>query len=264
MDFIVAFFIQMSFSLLKYFFFAGIPFLIFYKLFKVYFLKNKIQNRWAKQKHFRNEIKNSLISSFVMVLFILLILNTNAIDHSRFYFEINEFPIWYWPLSILFALLVHDTYFYWAHRLMHFPFLYKRFHLVHHKSVNPSPFASFSFHFLEAIVEGAAIIPIVFLVPMHYSSIILFSILSFSVNVYGHLGFEIAPKWFRKSILFEVINTSVHHNLHHSKFDGNYGLYTRFWDRVMGTECLDYVEKYDKIQDQRLKKKLNHSTLVVN
>ena len=28
---------------------------------------------------------------------------------------------------------------------------------------------------------------------------------------------------------------SVAHNLHHKKFDGNYGLYLLFWDRLMGT-----------------------------
>ena len=71
------------------------------------------------------------------------------------------------------------------------------------------------------------------------------------VNVYGHLGYEIAPKWFRNSFLFEIINTSTHHNLHHHKFKGNYGLYFRIWDRIMKTEHPDYVKEYDKIQQRR-------------
>ncbi|MHA4894836.1 sterol desaturase family protein [Pedobacter sp. PWIIR3] len=47
------------------------------------------------------------------------------------------------------------------------------------------------------------------------------------------------------------MNTSIHHNLHHSKFKGNYGLYFRFWDRLMGTENPNYVKEYDRIQNQR-------------
>ncbi|NBW42885.1 MAG: hypothetical protein EBR29_03555, partial [Sphingobacteriia bacterium] len=31
------------------------------------------------------------------------------------------------------------------------------------------------------------------------------------------------------------VNTSRHHNLHHARFQGNYGLYFLIWDRWMGT-----------------------------
>jgi len=86
---------------------------------------------------------------------------------------------------------------------------------------------------------------------MHPVTILLFTITGFIINVYGHLGYEVAPKWFRYSWLFEILNTSVHHNLHHSKFKGNYGLYFRIWDRLMGTEHPDYVKEYDKLQKQR-------------
>ena len=79
--------------------------------------------------------------------------------------------------------------------------------------------------------------------------------MSLFINVYGHLGFEITPKWFRKSFLFEILNTSVHHNLHHEKFNGNYGLYFRVWDRIMKTENPNYVKSFDAIQQKRFDKK---------
>jgi sterol desaturase/sphingolipid hydroxylase (fatty acid hydroxylase superfamily) len=90
--------------------------------------------------------------------------------------------------------------------------------------------------------------------PMHPTGIFMFVILAFIINVYGHLGYEIAPLWFRKTFLFEVFNTSVYHNLHHSKFKGNYGLYFRIWDRLMGTEHPDYVNNYDSVQKNRQNK----------
>jgi lathosterol oxidase len=89
------------------------------------------------------------------------------------------------------------------------------------------------------------------LIPIHPLTIILFTVIGFMINVYGHLGYEIAPRWLRGSFLFEVVNTSVHHNLHHSKFKGNYGLYFRVWDRLMGTEHPDYVKDYDRVQQNR-------------
>ena len=138
------------------------------------------------------------------------------------------------------------------HRLLHHKGLFKFTHVLHHQSTNPSPWASYSFHLFEAITEGAILLVLVFLLPVHPISLMLFTISSFLINVYGHLGYEIMPEWFRHTWMFEVFNTSVHHNLHHSKFKGNYGLYFRIWDRMMGTENPDYVKEYDRLQQQRL------------
>ena len=90
-----------------------------------------------------------------------------------------------------------------------------------------------------------------FIVPLHPYTLVFFGFSIFAINVYGHLGYEIAPKWFRQSFLFELLNTSVYHNLHHSKFKGNYGLYFRIWDRMMGTENKNYVEEFERIQARR-------------
>lgn len=94
----------------------------------------------------------------------------------------------------------------------------------------------------------------------------MFILGGFLINVYGHLGYEIAPKWFRYSVLFQILNTSTHHNLHHSKFKGNYGLYSRFWDRVMKTENPDYVKYYDQIQEKRFgpRTEENQETMVAS
>lgn len=241
----------MGFSLIKYFVFTGIPFFIFYKFFYSCFLRNKIQERLAKKKDFLREIGNSMVSSVVMVLVSVVILKTSLVEYSSIYTDIHSHSLWFIPLGVVFSYLLHDTYFYWTHRLLHTKLLYKRFHLVHHKSINPSPFSSFSFHFMEALIAAIVTIPIVFIIPIHPIAILIYSLLSFAMNVYGHLGYEIMPKWFRRTVLFKIFNTSVHHNMHHSKFVGNFGLYTRFWDRLLGTEYSDYEASYDKIQHQR-------------
>lgn len=238
-------------NLLRYLLIAGITFFVFYKWFPAYFLKNKIQSKIAVTKDFIREIKHSAQTTVVIAVVSFLIFSTPLAKYTQVYFNFNEKPLWWIPVSILLMLAIHDTYFYWMHRAIHHPKLFKYIHLVHHKSNNPTPLASYSFHVSESILEGL-IAPILLLaLPLHPLSLLIFSSVAFLFNVYGHLGYEIMPRWFRKSFLFEIFNTSTHHNLHHSKFKGNYGLYFRFWDRIMKTEHPDYVIEYDKLQRRR-------------
>ena len=238
-------------NLTKYFLLAGIPFIIFYVWLSERYSKNKIQSRNAKKNDFMREILHSIQATIVFAIVVLLVLKTPLRDYTQFYQNSSDFHTWWIPVSVLLALIVHDTYFYWMHKMVHHPTLFKRVHLVHHKSVNPSPWASFSFHFFEALFEAMVAPIILLLIPMNITSLIIFGFVSFAFNVYGHLGYEIAPKWFRHSFLFQLMVTSTHHNIHHSKFKGNYGLYFRFWDRIMDTEHPDYVKEYDIIQERR-------------
>jgi len=79
----------------------------------------------------------------------------------------------------------------------------------------------------------------------------IFITLSFMINVYGHLGFEIVPARFRNSIWFKILNTTVYHNMHHSHVQGNYSLYFRHWDRWMKTENKNYEPYFDKVLERR-------------
>jgi sterol desaturase/sphingolipid hydroxylase (fatty acid hydroxylase superfamily) len=171
--------------------------------------------------------------------------------YTLIYTDSNTYPLWWLPVSLGLSLVIHDTYFYWMHRFLHHDRLFRHSHVVHHLSTNPSPWSSYSFHFFEAILEGIVVIVLVLVLPMHPSVIVAFTFVSFMINVYGHLGYEIMPKGLRKSFLFEIINTSTYHNFHHRKFKGNYSLYFRHWDRLMKTEHPDYVKEYDRIQEQR-------------
>lgn len=238
-------------TLVRYFLIAGVAFLAFYIIWGGRFSKNKIQGRSASAKDFFREIMHSGLSSLVLSVEACLVLFTPLRAHTLLFRSAGGYALWWLPVSVGLSLVIHDAYFYWMHRLLHHPRLFKYTHLVHHLSVNPSPWASYSFHFLEAVGEGFIVIILAFILPMQDLGIILFTIASFLINVYGHLGYEIMPKGLRTSFWFGIINTSVYHNLHHSKFKGNYGLYFRHWDRWMGTENPDYEKEYDKVQARR-------------
>ena len=238
-------------TLIRYFILAGIPFLIFYIFLRNQSKKLKIQDRPAKNKDFIREIIHSTLSSLVLSIEAMLVLATPLRNHTLIYKNLSDYPYWWIPVSLVLSLVIHDTYFYWMHRLLHHKSIFRYTHHVHHQSTNPSPWAAYSFHVWEAIADGAIIILLVFLLPMHTVTLFLFAVIGFIINVYGHLGYELMPKGLRRSFLFNIINTSVYHNIHHSKFHGNYSLYFRHWDRWMKTENPDYVKEYDRVQEKR-------------
>jgi lathosterol oxidase len=240
-----------SITIARYFIIAGVPFAIFYLSRPGHFQKQKIQERNAARNDFRREILNSLLTSVVLTFMGLMVFFTPIKKYTLAYNEVSDYPVWWIPVSVILSLVIHDSYFYWMHRILHHRRLFGIAHVEHHKSTNPSPWASYSFHFFEAWAEGLVLILLAFILPMHPIAIIAFIILGFIINVYGHLGYEITPKWFRHSFLFGIVNTSVYHNMHHSKFNSNFGLYFRFWDRLCQTEHPDYEKEYDKVQLKR-------------
>jgi Delta7-sterol 5-desaturase len=246
---------------MRYLLLAGLAFVFFYIILKNKVTVNKIQQRIASSKDFRREFINSLLNGFVFALMGYLLMYTPVKDATKIYTDISSYhPAWL-PASVLIMLVFHDTYFYWMHRIAHHKAIFRFVHLVHHKSTNPSPLAAYSFHILETILESGVIFIFPFLVPVHPLAFLMFSTIALLINVYGHLGYEILPKWFRTSLLFQFLSTSVYHNLHHSKFKGNYGLYFRVWDRLLHTENPDYVKEYDRIQTARFGKKQEADTI---
>jgi sterol desaturase/sphingolipid hydroxylase (fatty acid hydroxylase superfamily) len=232
-------------TLLRYILLAGTAFLVFYVIFKKKLLLSKIQQKFPKNKDYFREIAFSFITFLIFTLVGVGLYNPTVRPYTNTYFQISDYGYLYLFFSFLLMIIMHDTYFYWAHRFMHHPKVFRYFHYVHHQSTNPSPWASFSFQPLEAMVEAGIFIIFAFSIPLHFYVLIAFLIFMTAYNVYGHLGWELYPKKFEKSSLGKWINTSISHNLHHQYFKGNYGLYFMFWDRWMGTVSKNYAETFE-------------------
>jgi sterol desaturase/sphingolipid hydroxylase (fatty acid hydroxylase superfamily) len=107
---------------------------------------------------------------------------------------------------------------------------------VHHKSVNPTPFSSFSMDWTEMLLEFGIFPLLILIVPLHPLAFSIFTFIAFMFNIMGHLGYEIIPAKVVNSKIGQLINSSTKHNQHHEKFHFNYGYYFTFWDRIMKTE----------------------------
>lgn len=152
-------------------------------------------------------------------------------------------PVWFW-VSLALMIVAHDAYFYWAHRLMHDPRLFRRFHRRHHLSHNPSPFTAYSFDLGEAAVMAIFLPLWVMVVPTPWPAVGLFVLHQIVRNTMGHAGYELMPARRDGRPLLDWMTTTTHHDLHHAQARWNYGLYFTWWDRWMGTEHPDYHAHY--------------------
>jgi len=234
----------------RYFLMAGIVFVLFYIIFKKMMLLRRIQSKFPKTKDYGRDIFYSAIS---VGIFAAVSVSTFTFlkPYTNIYDDINKYGMPYYYFTFIWMFFLHDAYFYWSHRLMHHPKIFKYVHLIHHKSTNPSPWTAYAFHPFEAVIEASIITVIAFSIPTHRSAIFIYTLFQIAYNVYGHLGFEIFPKKFNTHWFGKWLNTSVAHNMHHRYFVKNYGLWTTIWDRMMGT----MNERYDEVYQQTTEKK---------
>ena len=195
------------------------------------------------------------ISILIFGAVVLLVLWAGNKGLTLAYTQLNKYGYGYYILSIVLMVVLHDTYFYWTHRLMHWKPFFKIAHKIHHLSTNPTPFAAYAFHPIEAIIEVGIIPLIAFTIPYHVTALLIFTLYSLLVNVIGHLGFELFPKGFATNKIFKWHNTSTHHNMHNRLFKCNYGFYFNFWDTIMQTNHHGYEKSFEEVVENRLNEK---------
>ncbi|MGC4103418.1 sterol desaturase family protein [Ferruginibacter sp.] len=233
----------------RYIVLAFIATLVFYVLFRKKWQFKKIQSNFPRSKDYAREIIYSILTIIIFgFVGYTVLIYPPVVKYTLTYSNIKAYGWAWYFLAYPVMLVLHDTYFYWTHRLMHHPAIFKYTHLVHHKSTNPSPWAAYAFHPFEAVVEAGIQVLFVFILPLHITHFFFFFFFMIVYNVYGHLGYELYPKGFSKSRVGKWINTSVNHNQHHQYFKGNYGLYFLWWDRWMGTIRSDYDTRFEEVK----------------
>ena len=195
-------------------------------------------NPVRRQRQIRDEVRWSLISAIIYGVPAGLTLELwRGHGMTQLTTRLDSPLDWVWlPLSILIYLFLHDSWFYWTHRWMHGPRLFKAVHAVHHASKPPTAWAAMSFHPWEAI-SGAVLLPaLAFLIPIHVGAMMVVLLVATVMGVTNHMGWEMFPRswvngWFGRHMI-----SASHHEAHHRHYNCNYGLYFRFWDRVCNTD----------------------------
>ena len=219
-----------------YFLIAGCAYLMCYKYLRNKLIDKKIQNTFPDNSVVKREIYHSIRTILIWAIGGLIIVVAVKLGYTKIYMALEKFGWGYLVVCVVVMVVVHDTYFYWAHRLMHHPLIYKHTHVTHHKFTNPTPWSAFTFGPMEAILQFGIIPLFVFTFPLHWSAVAIFILNMIAINVLGHLGFELFSKKFISSWLGRLSNTSTHHNIHHIRPKYNFGIYFIIWDRWMNTE----------------------------
>lgn len=222
---------------------AGLVSLVLFGLFRRYSSQHKIQKHSASSHDIAREVTFSLITTGVYALVALVTIKLESAGILQVYSDWDSYGLIYGLLSLPLVLILHDAYFYWVHRLMHHRKLYKHFHLLHHRSRTPTPWAAYAFAPGEAFLMALFMPIVTFIMPMHV--IIIFAFLAIMIlrNAMGHSGIEFHPRGWVDGP-FDMFTTTTHHDLHHQRTRGDYGLYFTWWDRWMGTEFKDYKERF--------------------
>lgn len=251
---------QFKLNFIRYYPIAGAAFVIFWLWKKQYLAKFRIQPKFPRWERVRFEITQSAITLIVFTAIGTSVVTARKAGYlpGEIYGDPQKYGGWPYMLFTIVAVTVwHETWFYWIHRLMHHKKIYRYLHRVHHRSTNPSPFAAYNFHALEAFLEAIYLVIFTCVFPMQFWVIIGHTFYAMVMNIWWHLGYEFFPAWWTKNPLTQWINSSTHHNMHHEKFNGNYSLYFNFWDRIMGTNFPDYEKRFAEVTAQRRTTKVN-------
>lgn len=128
----------------------------------------------------------------------------------------SENPVGFVALFFL-VPFIHEVGFYFAHRLLHWPPLYRAAHKLHHRNINPGPWSGLSMHPIEHVLYFSPIL-LIFVIPSHPIHMINLASRLGVAPAQGHTGFD------RMVVGNE---STMHlpyyaHYLHHKYFEVNY------------------------------------------
>jgi Delta7-sterol 5-desaturase len=133
-------------------------------------------------------------------------------------------------LELLALLVWNDIHFYAVHRTLHHPALLRHVHAAHHRSVVTTPWSTYAFHPVEALLLGSVLLPPMLVWSFTPVALVLLPILSLTYNVIGHGNVRALPR------RWQWLSNAHDHHLHHACHRGNYGFLFTFMDRLFGTQ----------------------------
>jgi lathosterol oxidase len=235
--------------LVRYFLVAGGTYLFFYSPLSPSFTDRNPRNQSPSWHSIQRDIYLSVLSTGVFALAAALIMSEYSWGITRLYSHYQQYGVWYVGFSYGAVLILQDTYFYFTHRLFHHPRLFRWFHQGHHRSRYPTPWTSFAFDPLEAIVQSLFLIGVVFIIPLHFVTLLAVLTTMTAWAVLNHLGLDRLPLSFPHHWLGRWLIGPAHHSIHHLKYTVHYGLYFTFWDTLLGTHDPSYSRTLHALQN---------------
>lgn len=141
-----------------------------------------------------------------------------------------------WP-ELLLGLLVLDLLIYLQHRLFHRIPVFWRIHRMHHTDLDLDVSTGNRFHPIEIALSLLVKMAAVLLFGISAISVLLFEVILNATSLFSHanLSLPIAlDRWLRLVLVTPDMHR-VHHSIHPSETDSNFGFCQPWWDRLLGT-----------------------------
>lgn len=235
---------------LRYFGLAGGVYLLVFLLFRRSLGMYRIQDAFPSLRAVAHEVRWSLSNMLCTGVSTLFLYHLIQSGQTPMYYVVGERGWLYFVLSVAAGILAYDTWFYWQHRILHLPWLFRHVHRIHHRSTNPTAFGAFAHHPVETLMCNAFFIVLVKTIPLHSMAFALIGAYLFGTAIVAHLGYEFLWKGFTRHRLSRHIGTSTYHNMHHRYAGMNYGVILTCWDRLMGTLHPEYDRTFDAIKSR--------------
>ena len=130
----------------------------------------------------------------------------------------DNFSVYYLPSDLFFIITGTEILFYTLHRVAHHPKIYAKIHKKHHELTAPVGLGALYCHPLEMVLVNLP--PVVLpglILGVSYTSIMIYGILAtFNTVVESHGGYKMSTCNNNACRAF--------HDIHHEKFNGNFGL----------------------------------------
>lgn len=251
MDVILLYFKRVAIAWGWHFLVTGASMLIIYYWQRERFFRFKVQPSFPPTAFVIRDLWTSLVAAFVLGVEQVTLQIYSDTGATAMYSQIEKYGWGYLIFSSIVLLVVHDVWFYWLHRFLHLPFMFKHVDSVHHRSRNPTAFTANAHHPIEALLQPLYVVVMVFVFPLHVYAILLAGHIDRFLNMAGHLGYEFMPAGWTKHPLSRHYLTVTYHNMHHEFPDANFGLYFSFWDNFFGTRHSSYLEKFAAVCKRR-------------
>lgn len=156
-------------------------------------------------------------------------------------------PIWF--CAVFFLIPIWESfYFYWIHRFLHWPPLYRLAHALHHRNTNIGPWSGLSMHPVEHLMFFGSVL-IHFVLPTHPIHITFHLMFYGLLAVTTHTGFEGIVSGNKKRLHLG----NFHHQMHHRYFECNYGTLEVPWDKLFGSFHDGTAESHAAMKRRRAK-----------
>lgn len=162
-------------------------------------------------------------------------------------FNALGWPVW---LEFVLAVLILDFSIWLQHLITHKVPLLWRLHQVHHADVDMDVTTAIRFHPVEIALSMLLKIGLVYLLGPAALAVIVFEIMLNGTAMFNHANIRL-PLWL-DAIVRRVLVTPdmhrVHHSVHRSEHDSNYGFALSIWDQMFGTYIAQPKAGHDDMQ----------------